>query len=131
MAPGRAECWLHGTGPSPKENTMRKYIPTAEDVKRIKEAAAREAVPGLSVSQVLLEPGLRVGVSNRTELPHMNVRLVSDDPDWNDTDLDDYGTWADFRKGVELTPDGRGLIDFYIRRRFDQYADLHGNVEIH
>jgi len=107
---------------------MEKYAPSKEDIARIKEAAAREAVPRLSLGQVLLEPGLRVGSKSRT--PHMNIALVSDDPHWNDTDLEDYGRWSDFRKGLELTPDGRAIVDFYIRRRFDPYADLHGNVVI-
>jgi chromosome condensin MukBEF complex kleisin-like MukF subunit len=55
---------------------------------------------------------------------------VSDDPKWNDTDLDDYGTWSEFRKGVQLTPQGKGVVDFYIRKRNDEYNDLHGNVTI-
>jgi hypothetical protein len=31
---------------------------------------------------------------------------------------------------VDLTEDGRGVVDFYIRRRGDEYKDLHGNVTI-
>lgn len=104
---------------------MPTYKPTQEDADRIKQAAAREGQ--ISLGAVLLEPGLRNGPK---EVVSMNPLVVTDDPDWNDTDLDDYGTWAEFRKGVELTPDGRGVVDFYIRKRGDEYKDLCGNVTI-
>lgn len=103
-----------------------RYVPNKQDIQRIKEAAAREAVPRLSVGAVLLEPGERVGPKGS----NINVLLVTDDPDWNDTDLDDYGQWSKFRKGIELTPAGRGIVDFYIRRRGDEYAEIHGNITV-
>lgn len=104
-----------------------RYVPTKEDCDKIKEAASKESSPGISVGAVLLEPGLRSGPKPGED---MNILLVTDDPLWNDTDLYDYGTWAAFRKGVDLTPEGKGVVDFYIRRRFDEYGDLHGNVTI-
>lgn len=102
-----------------------KYIPTQADCDALKAAAAREA--RLAPGMVLLEPGLRFGPI-KTHAHHMNIALVSDDPQWNDTDLADYGTWSDFRKGLELTEDGRGTVDFYLRTRFDPHGELHGNV---
>lgn len=105
-----------------------KYIPTAEDCTIIRSAAAREA--NLTAGAVILEPGYRWG-------PHpergssLNIALVSDDPAWGDTDLADYGTWSEFRKGIELTSDGRAIVDFYIRRKFDSSGELHGNIVCH
>lgn len=101
-----------------------KYVPTQEDCNIIRKAAAREAVPGISEGAVLLEPGYRSGPKGE----NMNILLTTDDPKWQDTDLADYGTWKEFRAGFELTDDGSAVVDFYIRRRFDPYADLHGNV---
>lgn len=106
-----------------------KYIPTADEVALIKKAAAKEG--GLKLSRVLLEPAIRHNLeSDRGK--SMNIAMVSDDPEWNDTDLFDYGYWSDFRKGVDLTEDGRGIFDFYIRARFTQSHedDLWGNVSI-
>jgi hypothetical protein len=106
-----------------------KYIPTQRDIDLIKSAAAKEAVPKISLGAVILEPGLRSNTkSARGE--SVNVLLVSDDPEWRDTDLYDYGAWADFRRGVPLTDEGGAVVDFYIRRRGDPSHDLHGNVTI-
>lgn len=99
-----------------------KYIPSKADCEAIKAAAAREA--GIKVGAVLLEPGWRCGPRGES----VNVALVSDDPEWNDTDLADYGSWSEFRKGIDLTADGRGIVDFYIGRRFDIDHELQGNV---
>jgi hypothetical protein len=107
-----------------------KYVPTKEDIAMIKAAAAREAL--ISVGAVLLEPGYRYCTDEGWEGEgQMNIALVSDDPHFNNTDLADYGTWAEFRKGIDLTADGRGIVDFYIRKRGDQYSELLGNVTIH
>lgn len=99
------------------------YKPTQAEADIIKRCAAREAE--LRVTQVRLEPGIRCGESGAQ--PSMNIALVSNDPDWNDTDLFDHGRWADFRAGVPLTDDGRGIFDFYLYSR-DPDSDLLGNV---
>lgn len=112
---------------------MAKWKPTAAEVKAIKAAAAREGSMG--VSAVILEPGYRRNL--KEDRPYtLNIALVSDDPTWDDTDLDSYGEWKDFRSGVELTEDGRAIVDFYIRRRLpprhpDYGCDyLEGNVTV-
>ena len=114
------------------------WKPTKAEVDAIKQAAAREAgrVP---VGAVILDPGMRYNTKDngknegacQTPRGLLNIALVSDDPEWNDTDLNDYGAWADFRAGVLLTEDGRAIIDFYIRRRFDEDKDLLGNVTVY
>lgn len=109
---------------------MRKFKITQEQVEILKRCAAVESVPSLEPKSVLLEPGFRYNTEIEGKPVSMNIALVSDDSSWNDTDLDDYGTWAEFRKGVELTEDGRATIDFYIRRRGCEYGELHGNVTL-
>lgn len=106
------------------------FKPTKQDVAIIKAAAASESAPRISEGAVILEPAWRGNTKDESRGVSMNIALVSDDPKWNDTDLADYGVWAEFRKGIELTPDGRGIVDFYIRKRGDQYGELHGNVTI-
>lgn len=106
------------------------WKPTAAECLSLKEAAAKSSQPRISVNAVLLEPGYRQNLKG-SRGSHMNVALVTDEPDgFNDTDLDDYGKWSDFRKGIPLTVDGRAIVDFYIRRRGDEYKDLLGHVTI-
>jgi hypothetical protein len=107
---------------------MNHYVPTKGDIEIIKRAASRET--GVPVGAVLMEPGWRCNTTREVEAS-INIALVSDDPAWNDTDLADYGTWAEFRKGIELTADGRAIIDLYIHRRFDEERELHGNIELY
>lgn len=102
------------------------YKPTKDDIERIKRAAARESVPHVGIGAVLLEPGIRYNTERDDIQQHMNILLVSNDPDWADTDLFDLGLWADFRKGVELTGRGDADVDFYIYGR----GGLHGNHEL-
>ena len=107
-----------------------KYIPTKQDVDAIKKAASRESSPHVPLRSIILESGVRYNTeSDRGE--SINIALISEDADWNDTDLADMGYWDDFRKGIELTADGRGIFDFYIRRRDPSgCGELHGNVTI-
>ena len=106
---------------------MVRFRPSAADIAAIRDAARREA-KFERVGQVMLEVGRRQSlVSGETSI---NFALISDDPDWQDTDLDDYEPWTAFTRGVELTPDGRGLFDFYIRRRGDRHLELHGNISV-
>lgn len=106
---------------------MIRFRPTSTDIAAIREAARQEA-KFERVGQVILEVGRRQSLaSGETSI---NFALISDDPDWQDTDLDDYEPWAAFTRGVDLTAEGRGLLDFYIRRRGDRHLDLHGNVSI-
>lgn len=105
------------------------WKPTAAECKAIKEAAARSAVPRVSVAAVLLEPGIRHNIDSDRGTS-INIALVSDDPEFNDTDLHDHGSWAEFRRGVPLNAQGKAVVDFYTRRRNDEWGDLLGNVTV-
>jgi hypothetical protein len=113
---------------------MKTWKPTQAECDRIKLAASKESVPKLEVGAVLLEPGERYNTKGKENPDYdgLNIALITDEPEgFNDTDLNQYGSWADFRKGVRLTDDGRAILDFYIRRRFDEYGELHGNVTVY
>lgn len=113
---------------------MKVWKPTARECELIKLAGAAEG--RVALGAVLLEPGIRGNIADDTknvDIPggEYNIALVSDQPEWNDTDLCDYGVWAGFRKGVTLTDDGRAIVDFYIRKRFDADGELFGNVTVY
>lgn len=44
----------------------------------------------------------------------INILAVTDDPDWDDTDLYTTRDWAEIRKAIPVTEDGRAILDFYI-----------------
>jgi hypothetical protein len=89
-----------------------------------------EAEPKINKAAICLESGIRYNTKDGRE-GSINIALVTDDPEWADTDLHDYGSWLEFRKGVELTPEGRGIFDFYIRSRGDKSCQLCGNIIVH
>lgn len=76
----------------------------------------------------------RVGERHNLDDPdrgiNHNILLITDHPDWDDTDLYD-NSWsiADVNKmgGFDLTEDGRLLIDLYFYAKKDD--DLLGNVQ--
>ena len=106
---------------------MSIWKPTAEEVKLIRAAASREA----GTSRIKLEPGIRLNTDAVDDFPQsFNIALVSNDPDWNDTDLADMTDWKFFRKGVTLTDDGRAIVDFYIYSLGD-YGELESNIIIY
>ncbi|ODP38007.1 hypothetical protein [Sphingomonas turrisvirgatae] len=106
---------------------MSRFRPSPGDIAAIREAARREANFD-HVGEVVLETGRRQSLTNGDA--SINFALISDDPEWTDTDLDDHEPWSAFTRGVELSDEGRGRFDFYIRRRGDPHRDLHGNISI-
>jgi len=99
------------------------YRPTSEDKRIIRDCAKRSA----GHKRVEICPGIRHNLEvDRGH--HMNIAMVSDHPDWDDTDLwDNANKWSDFTKGVELTGDGRGIFDFYVYS-LGYHGELETNV---
>nr|DAF93631.1 MAG TPA: hypothetical protein [Myoviridae sp. ctshb19] len=97
------------------------WKPTAEQCAQIR-AVAKRGCSGLR----RIELGTRVSLTDH-ELPtSINVARVAKTEKWEDTDLFDMRTWADFRKGVELTDDGRAVLDLFL---YDQWGlDSHAIV---
>lgn len=107
---------------------MPKFKITHAEASILRECASRESQPPIPVGRVKLEPGIRFNTEHPSKPRSMNIALVSDDPNWIDTDLHDYASWRQFTAGIDLTEDGRGIFDFYIRRKADSYLDLFGNI---
>lgn len=104
-----------------------KFKINPEEIAILRQCAAHEAQPKVPLHRIKLEPGIRVNTETDRGF-HMNIALLSDRLSWPDTDLHDYGRWADFKQGQDLTEDGRGIFDFYIRKIADPDGDLYGNV---
>lgn len=115
--------------------TAKIWKPTQAECDLIKRAASLESNPGASVAQLRLEPLSRYNKVDESRPVSFNIALVSCLSDWQDTDLSDCDRWIDFRKGVELTADGRAVVDFVIRPRTENLArkldDLLGNVIVY
>lgn len=75
---------------------------------------------------VRLEAGVRFGP--KTDAWCMNIAMVTDHPTWDDTDLADFVTWRNFLKGVELTEDGRGIVDLYVSKGYGIDSELMTNI---
>lgn len=104
------------------------FRPSAADRRRIREAAAREAL--MEARSVVLQIGQRRSLTGRGSA--INVAAISDDPDFADTDFDDeYAPWSSFADGVVLTAEGKGIFDLAIRRRGDTDHDLQGHVTVY
>lgn len=94
---------------------MTNLIPTADDCRRIREFAKDESGRWTGRRSVTLEAGERYNLDDSTVAPSINILRVDACPDWNNSDLADHVPWADFRTyGVELTADGRAMVDFYV-----------------
>lgn len=100
------------------------WKPTQAECDLIRRAAERET----GERYISMRPGLRYNIGRESSPVEMNIALLTPEPDWDDTDLFDYGSWAAFRKGVPLTEDGRAVVDFYVRDRRE--GDLLSNIAV-
>jgi hypothetical protein len=92
---------------------MKTHKPTADEKRIIRDCAKRSA----DRKGIELQPGTRYHIGGPREVPaggEINIAFVTDQPDWEDTDLDDFRDWETFSKGFLLTEDGRAIIDFYV-----------------
>jgi hypothetical protein len=100
-----------------------KHRPTSEEKRIIRECAQRAS----GHKRIEISPSTRCNMKTGAE--HMNICFVSDEPDWNDTDLADNAyKWADFAKGFELTEDGRAILDFWVYS-LGYHGELETNVQ--
>ncbi len=58
-------------------------------------------------------PGIRYNMDDADKPMSVNIALVSDHEDWDDTDLHKHGDWDDVFS-VPLSEDGRAIIDLYV-----------------
>ncbi len=106
----------------------RTYRLTRAEQAIIRRCAEKEA----QRSRVKLEGGLRHHIGDHGALvlrrAQLNVLLVSGQPDWRDTDLATHCSWADVGRPIELTPEGRALVDLWVYER-EPGDDLRCNVQ--
>lgn len=100
-----------------------RHKPTAEERRLIRECAVKSA----GKARVKIEPGERVDVTDAERGADLNVALISDRDDLEGTDLHEFRQWSDFLAGFDLTPDGRGIVDFYVSSVGDR-GELETNV---
>jgi len=106
---------------------MSKYKPTSEEKKIIRQCAQRDA--GFARVTICIGSRYNTEKEGGSDTPHLNVAFVTDHPDWDDTDLwDNAYTWRDFTRGIELTPDGRGIFDFWVYST-GSHGQLETNVQ--
>lgn len=87
------------------------HKPTSEEKRIIRECAQQSA----GYKSVEINPSTKI---NEKGDIHMNIAMISDDLDFGDTDLfDNAYSWRDFTSGIEMTPDGRAIVDFYVYNR--------------
>jgi len=97
------------------------WKPTQDQCDIIKAAAVRECG-----KRVTLEPGIRCSTVDDTIPDNINILLVdkSESEGFAESDLLCHATWKAFRKGVELTPEGRAFVDFYCYDRDGLVSNL-------
>lgn len=100
------------------------YTPTNRDLKRIENYAFKTA----GIHTGYLEISRRVNVDAPDYNPEINILLISNHPDWEDTDLwDSYDNLFTWLTDVEMTDDGRGLFDFWV---YDLGGELQTQVQV-
>lgn len=110
---------------------MSQWKITPAERRAIRAFAARSEK--LKPRQIKLSVGERYNIDDAKK--HLdetrrstNIYLVTDHPDWDDTDL--YETWDFFAKigSIPLTREGRALVDFYVYKN-DRDEELLTNVQ--
>lgn len=89
------------------------WTPNKKEMKKIRAFATQEAG-----QPIFLEVGKRVNL--HTGNISTNIAIITDDPDWEDTDLYECVDGSYFEKGVELNKDGKAIIDFYLYSNPDE-----------
>lgn len=97
-----------------------KWKPSKTQCELMLQAAA--LIAGKGVGAIFLEAGLR-GDNSETS---MNELLLND----GETELYGFITWANFKKGVQVTEDGRAEVDFYIRPKRAGEDNLISNMSV-
>lgn len=109
---------------------MGIWKPTSAECRAIRAYAQRAAGCG----RVKIEPGERtlLDVPIVDNVTNMNVLLVTKltDDSWDDTDLFDHRDWKEFQRGVDLTDDGRAIVDFYIYST-GYHGELETNIQVY
>lgn len=100
------------------------FTPTPKMIHQIEHYAFKSA----GIRTGYLEIGRRENVEQSDIDPNINILMVTDHPDWDDTDLygkfNDLSTWL---TDVEMTDDHKGLFDFWV---YDLNGELQTQVQV-
>lgn len=106
---------------------MNIWKPSKAEKQAIRDYAAQcHGIAG--GNGVTLEIGKRYNIDGKTDVESINGNLVTDCPNWDDTDLADHVSWTEFCNGVELDSNGMAKIDFYVYSK-GRYGELEGNIQ--
>lgn len=84
--------------------------PTKEELAIIRQAA-KVACQKEGYSLKRIEIGMRYG--SEIEDASINILMIDETKDWEESDLFTTVEWKDFKKGIP-TDDGRAVVDFYL-----------------
>jgi hypothetical protein len=100
-----------------------RWLPAKHELRAIRDYARFASGKGL----IRIEPGIRCNDVDE----NVNIKLLTDDEDWGDTDLSGFMSWYDFKRhGVELTEAGEAEVDMYVSS-VGPYAQLETNIQVH
>ncbi len=95
------------------------WKPSKSQCATILQAAA--LIVGKGVGSIFVDAGLRFD----DEKESLNWLLLGEE-----TDVVDFVSWSEFKKGVQLTDDGRAEVDFYIRPKNVRDTNLLSNLYV-
>lgn len=112
---------------------MSRWKPTADEKRAIRAfAAASEGRPPRALH---IEIGERIGEGGNFDTSFNILILTRGDTTrdaFGTTDLNQPLPWSFLDDGIELTEDGKALVDFYVYEKlFDDHGDLLTNVQAH
>lgn len=87
---------------------------SASDVRQLREVAEQIARRHDRGPRFVIEIAERFSL--KTGATSINIRAISDDPDWEDTDLNQTHDWSRIRERHQLV-DGQALFDLYLYER--------------
>jgi len=91
------------------------YKLSKNDIEVLKQVAGFGRSYGRGTKINRLEAGIRYNMEDDTKPESVNIMIVSDTGDWDDTDLADHASLAELQKnGFELDKNGHAELDFYV-----------------
>lgn len=99
-----------------------KYHLTNHDIQIIKEIAGR------SITRI--EAGIRFNMEDDTKPESVNILIVSDTGDWDETDLADHISLNELKKyGFDLDKNGEAELDFYLYNKDELVTNMSASFD--